>query len=131
MTDPAEARSGDPLVDAWRGLLDAHARAHGALDRALRPYDLGVSEFEVLERLASEGEDDECRMRELGAALHLSQSALSRAVARLERDGLASREMCREDRRSILVCITETGRRRYEEARPAQRAALADTLGQR
>lgn len=117
------------LVDAWRGLLARHARTHGALERALKQHDLGVSEFEVLEHLASVGDGTERRMQELGEALHLSQSALSRAVARLERDGLARRELCQEDRRGIYVCVTDAGRERYEAARPAHRAALAEALG--
>ena len=122
------SRSDDVLLDAWRGLLADHARAHGALERALREYDLGVSEFEVLERLASDA-DHERRMQELGEAVHLSQSALSRVVGRLEHDGLASRGMCPEDRRGVYVCITDAGRRRYLAALPAHRAALAATLG--
>jgi DNA-binding MarR family transcriptional regulator len=117
------------LVEAWRALLDNHARAHVALERALKAHDLGVSEYEVLERLASETDGRERRMQELGEALHLSQSALSRVVARLEKDGLARRGMCQEDRRGIYVCITDAGRERYEVARPAQRAALAEALG--
>jgi DNA-binding MarR family transcriptional regulator len=119
----------DALVAAWRGLLDNHARTHGALEHALKEYDLGVSEYEVLERLASDGEKDQRRMQELGEAVHLSQSALSRVVGRLEHDGLAARGMCAEDRRGIYVCITDAGRRRYEQARPAHRAALAEALG--
>jgi DNA-binding MarR family transcriptional regulator len=126
----AASTSKDPLVDAWRGLLDSHARAYGALDRALKAHELGVSEFEVLERLANDG-DEQRRMLELGEALHLSQSALSRVVGRLERDGLVERGMCPEDRRGIYVCITDAGRSRYEAARPAHRAALAKTLGER
>ena len=50
-------------------------------------------------------------------------------VGRLEDEGLVTRGMCREDRRGIYVCITDAGRRRYEAARPAHRAALADALG--
>ena len=117
------------LVDEWRGLLATHARVHGALERALRPHDLGVSEYEVLERLASERPDEQRRMQELGEAVHLSQSALSRVVGRLEHDGLVQRGMCPEDRRGIYVCITDAGRSRYDAARPAHRAALAETLG--
>ena len=112
----------------WRGLLEAHARAHVSLERALKTHDLGVSGFEVLERLVDDS-DDERRMQALGEALHLSQSALSRVVGRLEDEGLVTRGMCREDRRGIYVCITDAGRRRYEAARPAHRAALADALG--
>ncbi len=126
----SKARSEDRLVDAWRGLLADHARAHGALERVLKEYDLGVSEFEVLERLAADPHDQR-RMQELGEAVHLSQSALSRVVARLERDGLATRGLCHEDRRGIYACITEAGQRRYEAARPAHRAALADSLATR
>jgi DNA-binding MarR family transcriptional regulator len=120
--------SEDDIVGAWRGLLAAHARAHGALERALKPHDLGVSEYEVLERLAGEEFKEQRRMQDLGEALYLSQSALSRVVARLEKDGLAQRGMCEHDRRGIYVCITDAGRRRYEEALPAQRAALAEAL---
>ncbi len=126
-----EALAEDSLVDAWRGLLGSHARAHNALERALKDHDLGVSEYEVLERLATESDGEQRRMQELGEAVHLSQSALSRVVARLEHDGLASRGMCHEDRRGIYVCITEAGRERYEAARPAHRAALAETIGRR
>ena len=128
---PAVTAGDDVLVDTWRELLARHARTHAALERALKPHDLGVSEYEVLERLAAERDDDERRMHELGKALHLSQSALSRAVGRLEHDGLATRGICLQDRRGIMVCITEAGRRRYEEARPAHRAALAEALGER
>jgi DNA-binding MarR family transcriptional regulator len=124
----ADATSEPALLEAWHGLLEAHARAHGALERALKPYDLGVSEYEVLERLASAEFAGQRRMQELGEALHLSQSALSRVVGRLERDGLAARGMCSHDRRGIYVCITDDGRSRYEQARPAQRAALAEEL---
>src|SRR3712207_5338204 len=114
------------LIGAWRELLGDHARAHGAIERALKPHGLGVSEFEVLDRLA--GDAAQRRMHDIGAGLHLSQSALSRVVARLERDGLATRGLCTEDRRGIYVCLTDAGRERYEAARPAHRAALADAL---
>jgi DNA-binding MarR family transcriptional regulator len=124
----ATTRDEEQLVDAWRGLLESHARAHCALERALKPHDLGTSEFEVLERLARDASEHR-RMQELAEAVHLSQSALSRVVGRLEQDGLASRGMCPEDRRGIYVSITDAGRERYEAARPAHRAALAETLG--
>jgi DNA-binding MarR family transcriptional regulator len=46
-----------------------------------------MGEFEVLERLASEGEA--CvRLQEVAEHVHLSQSALSRVVDRLEKHGL-------------------------------------------
>jgi DNA-binding MarR family transcriptional regulator len=68
-------------------------------------------------------------MQELAGAVHLSQSALSRTVGRLEKDGLVNRSMCPEDRRGIAVCLTAEGRERYEAARPTHRRVLAENLG--
>jgi DNA-binding MarR family transcriptional regulator len=121
MTDTA-------LVDTWRDLLDRYARSVGALERRLESeHGLGVSEYEVLERLA-EGPKSDRRMQELAAAVHLSQSALSRVVGRLEADGLVTRGLCQEDRRGIYACLTDAGRARYEAARPTHRSVLAETL---
>jgi DNA-binding MarR family transcriptional regulator len=109
--------------------MDRYARTMSALERALEhEHGLGVSEYEVLERLASP-DKNERRMQELAEAVHLSQSALSRVVGRLEADGLVVRGMCAEDRRGIYACLTDTGRARYEAAKPTHRAVLADTLG--
>ena len=116
------------LMDVWRELLERHARTTSALERRLQhEHGLGVSEYEVLDRLATSGKDD-CRMQELADAVHLSQSALSRVVARLETDGLVTRGMCPEDRRGIMACLTPDGRERYEAARPTHREVLAETL---
>src|ERR687895_917829 len=84
------------LVEAWRELLERHARTTSLLERRLQhEHGLGVSEYEVLERLAGPDKDQR-RMQELAEAVHLSQSALSRVVARLEADGLVHRGMCPE-----------------------------------
>jgi DNA-binding MarR family transcriptional regulator len=128
MASVHEETSAD-LVGAWRELVDRHARTMSALERRLEEeHGLGVSEYEVLERLAAPDKDQR-RMQELAQAVHLSQSALSRVVARLEADGLVVRGMCHEDRRGIYACLTDSGRARYEAARPTHRAVLADTLG--
>jgi DNA-binding MarR family transcriptional regulator len=115
------------LTEQWRELLERHARTACALDDALGEYGLGMSEFEVLERLACEcGERP--RMQDLAPLVHLSQSALSRTVGRLEKDGLVNRTMCPEDRRGIAVCLTDEGRSRWETARPTHRRVLAENL---
>jgi DNA-binding MarR family transcriptional regulator len=116
------------LVDSWRELLERHARVSGALERTLQDeHGLGVSEFEVLEQLARL-EEDSCRMQKLADAVHLSQSALSRVIGRLESEGLVVRAICPHDRRGIDAHLTDAGRSRYEAARPTQRRVLAETL---
>ena len=119
----------DALTALWRELLDSHARVSGALERALQAeHGLGVSEFEVLDRLVG-ADTDQRRMQELAESVHLSQSALSRLIGRLEAEGLVSRSICRDDRRGIFACITDAGRERHAEALPTQRRVLADVLG--
>jgi DNA-binding MarR family transcriptional regulator len=116
------------LIAEWRELLDRHARTTCALEKVLQErHQLGVSEFEVLERLASCGSEQN-RMQELADNVHLSQSALSRLIGRLEADGLVARTMCNVDRRGIYACLTTSGRERYEAARPTQRQLLAELL---
>jgi DNA-binding MarR family transcriptional regulator len=123
--DVAEAE----LVRQWQELLARHAAVSAALEAELQQrHGLGVSEFEALDRLAR-CELGKCRGAELTDAVHLSQSAASRLVARMERDGLVERSMCEADRRGIFVVLTERGRERHAEARPTHRAVLAATLG--
>ncbi|MET9397660.1 MarR family transcriptional regulator [Kitasatospora sp. NPDC002965] len=125
---PAEAG----LVVQWRDLLARQAQTACLLDRELgEKHGLGMSEFEVLERLV-EGCDGSgghgLRIQELADTVHLSQSALSRLIGRLEKAGLVTRAMCTSDRRGIQVALTEAGRRRHTEARPLHREVLSLTL---
>jgi DNA-binding MarR family transcriptional regulator len=119
------------LVEQWRGILAVHARTQGELDRALHGHGLCASDFEVLDVLA-QGETPKgpCsyRVQEISEHIHLSQSALSRLIARLEKDGLVSRGMCQEDRRGVRVALTDKGRALHAEVLPVQRAVLARTL---
>ncbi len=118
----------DPLVANWRELARAFSVTSCRLDKALHErHGLGMSEFEILDRLA-ESKGDSVRMHDLGEAVHLTQSALSRAVARLEKDGLVTRGLCSDDRRAVFVCVTEAGRGRWQEALPTHREVLAETL---
>ena len=115
-------------VTSWRALAASHAVVSCALDRELgERHGLGVSDFEVLERLA-ESEDHKFRVQELANAVHLSQSALSRLIGRLEQHGLVERCLCDLDRRGIYVTLTDEGRRRHAAAVPTHRAVLAATL---
>lgn len=117
-----------PHVKQWRDLARLFASTSCQLDKALHDqHGLGMSEFEILDRLA---ESDGCaaRMQGLGEEVHLSQSALSRAVDRLEREGLVERTSCSTDRRGVYVRITEAGRERWAQACPTQRTVLAESL---
>jgi DNA-binding MarR family transcriptional regulator len=118
----------EDLAAQWRGLMARHAAVSCALGAELgHAHGIGVHEFEVLEHLAS-ADDGRRRIQELAEAVALSQSALSRLVARLEKEGLVQRCMCELDRRGIYASLTDAGRERYEQALPTQREVLARTL---
>jgi DNA-binding MarR family transcriptional regulator len=118
----------DELVERWRGLMARHAAVSCALGQELgERHGIGVHEFEVLEHLTV-AEHGKRRIQELSEAVSLSQSALSRLVARMEREGLVERCMCDLDRRGIYAVLTDAGRERHEQARPTQRAVLARLL---
>ncbi|WP_405622625.1 MarR family winged helix-turn-helix transcriptional regulator [Streptomyces sp. NBC_00076] len=119
------------LAEQWREILALHARTQCELDRALHQHGLCGSDFEVLDVL-SEGSpvDGVCayRVQEISERVHLSQSALSRLIARLEKDGLVERAMCAEDRRGVRVALTEKGRALHGDVLPVQRAVLTRML---
>ena len=123
--------SDSDLVRTWRNFLERYHSTTCALERVLNDeHQLGMSEFEVLDRLAEWETAAACvgagkRIQELATSLHLSQSALSRVIARLEREGLVMRGMCPDDRRGIYVHLTDAGRNRYAKALPTQRTVLA------
>lgn len=125
--ETADAR----LEDQWRDILSVHARTMCEIDRALHPHGLGASDFEVLDILASGAAThtgEQCRVQNIADRVHLSQSALSRLIGRLEKDGLVERSVCQEDRRGVWVLLTQKGRDLHAEVLPLQRAVLARML---
>lgn len=117
----------ETLATAWHELMGRYHRVVCQLDRELQSaHGITLSDFEVLQQLHAAPADRSTKMHDLGEQVHLSQSALSRLITRLERDGLVERCMCTEDRRSVLTKITPAGVERYLAARPTHRAILRE-----
>jgi DNA-binding MarR family transcriptional regulator len=126
---PANAAERDQLLDRWSELESEHARVREALEHRLqREHRLSLTEYEVLRRL-SDSPEGHRRIQELAEEIHLSQSALSRLVQRLEDDGFVCRNVCDHDRRGVFACVTDAGRKAQAEAHPTQVSVLAETLG--
>lgn len=119
-------------------------RGAGAL--ALRAYLFGretpleQGQMDALDLLARRNDRP---MKELAARLRVDPSTATRAVQRLEADGLVERFASPEDGRVVLVRITDDGARRHgdvaarrstammhilSEFEPEDRAKLADLL---
>jgi DNA-binding MarR family transcriptional regulator len=123
------ARSRDEAVKAaWRALISAKVASWNALERELGElHGLGVSDFEVLDHLASKP-GHTYRAQSLADAVHLSQSALSRLTDRLERHGLVERCNCTNDRRGIDIVLTPAGMEKHGQALYTYCEVLARTL---
>ncbi|MGP4024419.1 MarR family winged helix-turn-helix transcriptional regulator [Actinomadura sp. 3N407] len=117
------------LVVRWRKLATCYNTVACALERALQDaHGLSMSEYETLDRLV--GLDREKRrIQEIAAAMYLSQSALSRTVARLEKHGYVRRGLCEDDRRGVFVELTDAGHRCHSEARETHLKVLTEHLG--
>ena len=123
-----EAGAPAPVVERWREMTACHAAICAELEHELgNRHGLGVSDFEVLDRL-TENPDGKCRSQDLAESVHLSQSALSRLVDRLVKNSLVERCACDNDRRGIFVVLTETGQRRHAEAAVTHRNVLSRLL---
>jgi DNA-binding MarR family transcriptional regulator len=127
----AANKPGARLEQRWRDILAVHSRTLCEIDRVLHPHGLCASDFEVLDVLLQGTEGDPgapSRVQNIAERVHLSQSALSRLLSRLEREGLVERTVCKEDRRGVWVTPTRKGRELHDAVLPLQREVLARTL---
>jgi len=103
---------------AWHGCLLFTNNVTRALDAALiAAHGISVKEFDVLITLFN-APSTRLRMTALADRVVLTPSGVTHLVTRLERDGLVSRVVDEDDRRSFFAALTRDGRRRLRESRP-------------
>lgn len=101
---------------AWGGFLRMHDRLTRRLDAELRErHGLPLSWYDALWQL-SNSPGRQLRMTDLAERVLLTQSGLTRLVARLEDEGLVRRGPDPEDGRVTLVHLTPGGQERLAEA---------------
>ncbi|MDN2567292.1 MarR family transcriptional regulator [Aquibium sp. A9E412] len=84
------------------------------LNRDLRAYGLGISDWRVLAVLDSARA---VTINDLADYAMIEQSTLSRLVMRMEQQALVRRERGGPDGRVVTVSMTDEGRRAYEKVR--------------
>ena len=109
------------LVD---GVLAAAAHLEPELEEALAEHHLSRPSFQVLSALL-DADAHALTQRELMSQVRRTSGTMSVRLARLERAGLVTREPDAEDRRSVTVTLTDSGREVVEAARPAYAQAAA------
>ena len=87
---------------------------------------LTLKEFYLLHFL-NQAENKSLRQIDLPDKLHLSPSAVSRMVARLEEKqlGLLSRRCCDQDKRASFICLTSDGQKTLASLQKAVEESLA------
>jgi len=118
-----------PHLDAWKGLLRAHATAITRIEaRLAEAGSVPLTSYDVLLEL-SNAPGQRLRMAELAERVVLSRSGLTRLVERLEKEGYLTRESTKEDRRGTEAVLTDAGRQALRKAWPVYaegiRAAFA------
>ena len=106
---PAAARGQLSLVD---GLAQLSFVVHGMLELRAAEHDLSITQTRLLGVLR----DRTPTMNELARLLGLDKSSITGLVDRAERRGLVVRIPSAEDRRAVLVGLTDQGRSLVTEA---------------
>lgn len=92
-------------------------------------WGLNEGELNVLAALRRAGPPFALTPTELYRGLLLSSGAMTNRIDRLEQQGLVERRRDEEDRRRVLVVLTEAGRAVIDETMDANVAILAGTIG--
>jgi DNA-binding MarR family transcriptional regulator len=91
------------LVDLFNNILRIEERALQDIDG----HDLSVTEMHTLEAIGTEGERS---MSEAAKKLNITVGTLTTAIAKLIAKGYVERRRTDEDKRVVLVKLTEKGR---------------------
>jgi DNA-binding MarR family transcriptional regulator len=98
-----------------------HARQITRLyDEKLAPYGLTIGQFGIMTMIASQGE---ISLQELADGLDMDQSALSRGLGPLEREGLIISSADRSDGRRRLLKLSQSGLKKLSAAAAGWKAA--------
>jgi DNA-binding MarR family transcriptional regulator len=102
-----EARDVRLANESWEALLHAQVSMMRAFAEERMWEEVALNEYDVLYALKKAG----CALRqgELTKQVLLSQPALSRLLERLEQRGLVGRATDPDDRRGVLITLTDAG----------------------
>lgn len=121
----------DELMVQWRrerpdldpsamGIVGRVLRLAGHLERSveatLKPFRLGLWQFDVLATLRRTGEPYRLSPKQLMRAVMLSSGAMTHRIDRLEAAGLVAREPDPSDRRGVLIALTPKGVQLVDQA---------------
>jgi DNA-binding MarR family transcriptional regulator len=103
-------------LDVWSRLKQVTALYDRALSEVLRRHGLSIAEFEVLATLRRTAAPHQLRPGELTRSLMVTAGAVTNRLDVLQRRGLVDRLRHTDDRRGLVVALTDKGLRVFEPA---------------
>lgn len=82
------------------------------MDKSLKEFDLSLSQIRALEVISKS--EKEITQRDLELALNISHAATHGLLKRLEKKGFVTTRIDKNDRRNVLVLITEEGQSKLD-----------------
>ncbi|WP_217645826.1 MarR family transcriptional regulator [Pseudoxanthomonas sp. GM95] len=89
-----------------------HLASRAAIERILRPYDLGSTQWYVLYQLANSGPTPQ---REFPSLLQIEKPTLSDVVSALVRKGFVEQTPDPNDQRQRVLALTASGKKLWKE----------------
>ena len=128
MVTPTTSQPADERLTTVGLLFESAAGLRRLFNRHLEDAGANTQQsFDILIRLAR-SEGTELRMSELAAQASLTPSGLTRAVDRLQDQGLVMRRTCPEDRRGSFAQLTPAGQQLMADAIPFHVAQIDRVL---
>jgi DNA-binding MarR family transcriptional regulator len=123
-TIPQDMAETKEQLGTWMNLQQVNRVLEGLLEHRVKEVaDLSLPEFQALFRLHI-ASDQPLHMSEIASQLINSPSGMTRIADRLEKGGLIERVTPQDNRRVVLVKLTDRGREVLAEADRAFRDAL-------
>jgi DNA-binding MarR family transcriptional regulator len=121
----SKRRLSEAEVAGWEAFVRAYAATSHALERLSDSRGgLPLGEHFLLVQVAR-GPKDGIRPTELASRSLLTKSGLTRAIDRLESDGLVERQACPTDGRGQHIVLTARGQRLLRRSAPSHIRAIA------
>lgn len=123
-----EGHSYESCSRAFSALAIAYETVARHLETALSDgAGMSINEFDVLMGLSFLPEQS-LPITRLGEIVRLSQSAISRLVDRLENRGLIDRHSGNDDKRNVVVRLTDDGLALFNRALPIHQRCIQESL---
>jgi DNA-binding MarR family transcriptional regulator len=114
----------DPVA-VWRSIVDPWKKLQRDYEKNLMGADLNFAELRILRMLEK---DDSIPMNRFCQETMLSQPTITGVVDKLEERALVERVRSREDRREVLIAITQKGRGALERGEALHRQFVERSL---